>query len=95
MVIAISQAGYVKRLPVGTYREQRRGGQGVMGMGLKDDDFIEHLFVASTHDYILFFTSVGKVYRLKVLSFHWARGRARGARSPTSCRSAKARTSAR
>jgi DNA gyrase subunit A len=66
MVIAISQAGYVKRLPVGTYREQRRGGQGVMGMGLKDDDFIEHLFVASTHDYILFFTSVGKVYRLKV-----------------------------
>src|SRR5215218_1759393 len=66
MVIAISQTGYVKRLPVGTYREQRRGGQGVMGMGLKDDDYIEHLFVASTHDYILFFTSVGKVYRLKV-----------------------------
>jgi DNA gyrase subunit A len=66
MVIAISQAGYVKRLPVDTYREQRRGGQGVMGMGLKDDDYIEHLFVASTHDYILFFTSVGKVYRLKV-----------------------------
>jgi DNA gyrase subunit A len=66
MVIAISQTGYVKRLPVGTYREQRRGGQGVMGMGLKDDDYIEHFFVASTHDYILFFTSVGKVYRLKV-----------------------------
>jgi DNA gyrase subunit A len=66
MVIAISQTGYVKRLPVGSYREQRRGGQGVMGMGLKDDDYIEHLFVASTHDYVLFFTSVGKVYRLKV-----------------------------
>jgi DNA gyrase subunit A len=66
MVIAISQTGYVKRLPVGTYREQRRGGQGVMGMGLKDDDYIEHLFVASTHDFILFFTSVGKIYRLKV-----------------------------
>jgi DNA gyrase subunit A len=66
MVIAISRAGYVKRLPVGTYREQRRGGKGIMGMGLKDDDYIEHLFVASTHDYLLFFTSVGKVYRLKV-----------------------------
>jgi DNA gyrase subunit A len=66
MVIAITRSGYIKRLPVTTYREQRRGGQGVMGMELKDDDYIEHLFVASTHDYILFFTSVGKVYRLKV-----------------------------
>jgi DNA gyrase subunit A len=51
---------------VTTYREQRRGGIGVMGMDLKDEDYIEHLFVASTHDYILFFTNVGKVYRLKV-----------------------------
>jgi DNA gyrase subunit A len=66
MVIAITQSGYIKRLPVTTYREQRRGGIGVMGMDLKDEDYIEHLFVASTHDYILFFTSVGKVYRLKV-----------------------------
>jgi DNA gyrase subunit A len=66
MVIAITRSGYIKRLPVTTYREQRRGGQGVMGMDLKDEDFIEHLFVASTHDYILFFTTVGKVYRLKV-----------------------------
>jgi DNA gyrase subunit A len=66
MVIAITRSGYVKRLPVTTYREQRRGGQGVMGMDLKDEDYIEHLFVASTHDYILFFTTVGKVYRLKV-----------------------------
>ncbi|HWG56861.1 MAG TPA: DNA gyrase subunit A [Gaiellaceae bacterium] len=66
MVIAITRSGYIKRLPVTTYREQRRGGQGVMGMDLKDEDYIEHLFVASTHDYILFFTSVGKVYRLKV-----------------------------
>jgi DNA gyrase subunit A len=66
MVIAITRSGYVKRLPVTTYREQRRGGIGVMGMDLKDDDYIEHLFVASTHDYLLFFTSVGKVYRLKV-----------------------------
>jgi DNA gyrase subunit A len=66
MVIAITRSGYIKRLPVSTYREQRRGGKGVMGMELKDDDYIEHLFVASTHDYLLFFTSVGKVYRLKV-----------------------------
>jgi DNA gyrase subunit A len=66
MVVAITKSGYIKRLPVTTYREQRRGGQGVMGMELKDDDYIEHLFVGSTHDYILFFTTVGKVYRLKV-----------------------------
>jgi len=66
MVIAITKSGYIKRLPVTTYREQRRGGIGVMGMDLKEDDYIEHLFVASTHDYILFFTTVGKVYRLKV-----------------------------
>jgi DNA gyrase subunit A len=66
MVIAITRSGYIKRLPVTTYKEQRRGGIGVMGMDLKEEDYIEHLFVASTHDYILFFTSVGKVYRLKV-----------------------------
>src|SRR4051812_23059437 len=66
MVIAITRSNYIKRLPVTTYREQRRGGQGVMGMDLKEDDYIEHLFVASTHDYVLFFTNVGKVYRLKV-----------------------------
>jgi DNA gyrase subunit A len=66
MVIAITRSGYVKRLPVSAYREQRRGGIGVMGMDLKEEDYIEHLFVASTHDYLLFFTSVGKVYRLKV-----------------------------
>jgi len=66
MVIAITRSGYIKRLPVTAYREQRRGGIGVMGMELKEDDYIEHLFVASTHDYLLFFTNVGKVYRLKV-----------------------------
>src|SRR5687768_13170822 len=66
MVIAITRSGYIKRLPVSAYREQRRGGIGVMGMDLKDEDYIEHLFVASTHDYVLFFTTVGKVYRLKV-----------------------------
>jgi DNA gyrase subunit A len=66
MVIAITRSGYIKRLPLTAYREQRRGGIGVMGMELKEEDYIEHLFVASTHDYLLFFTSVGKVYRLKV-----------------------------
>jgi DNA gyrase subunit A len=80
MVIAITQSGYIKRLPVTAYREQKRGGIGVMGMELKDEDYIEHLFVASTHDYILFFTNVGKVYRLKVhelpLGSRQSRGRA-------------------
>jgi DNA gyrase subunit A len=80
MVIAITRSGYIKRLPVTAYREQRRGGIGVMGMELKDEDYIEHLFVASTHDYLLFFTSVGKVYRLKVhelpLGSRQSRGRA-------------------
>jgi DNA gyrase subunit A len=66
MVIAITRSGYIKRLPVTAYREQRRGGIGVMGMDLKEDDYIEHLFVASTHDFLLFFSNVGKVYRLKV-----------------------------
>ncbi len=66
MAIAITRSGYIKRLSPTSYREQRRGGIGVMGMDLKDEDYIEHLFVASTHDYLLFFTSVGKVYRLKV-----------------------------
>ena len=66
MVVAISRSGYVKRLPVTTYREQRRGGIGVMGMDMKEDDYIEHLVVASTHDFLLFFSSLGKVYRLKV-----------------------------
>jgi DNA gyrase subunit A len=82
MVIAITRSGYIKRLPVTSYREQRRGGIGVMGMDLKEEDYIEHLFVASTHDYILFFTSVGKVYRLKVhelpLGSRQSKGRALG-----------------
>ncbi|MDQ3889639.1 MAG: DNA gyrase subunit A [Actinomycetota bacterium] len=66
MVVAITRSRYVKRLPVTTYPEQRRGGIGVMGMELKDEDYFEHLVVASTHDYLLFFSSLGNVYRLKV-----------------------------
>ncbi|MFM7552217.1 MAG: DNA gyrase subunit A [Actinomycetota bacterium] len=80
MVVTITHGGYVKRLPVGTYRAQRRGGVGVRGMQTKDDDWIEHLFTASTHDYVLFFTSYGKVYRAKAyelpLGTREARGRA-------------------
>jgi DNA gyrase subunit A len=66
MVISITRSGYVKRLPLATYRQQRRGGIGVMGMDLKEGDYIEHLHICSTHDYLLFFTNRGKVYRLKV-----------------------------
>lgn len=66
MVITITQSSYIKALPLDTYRSQRRGGMGVTGMGMKDDDYIEHLFVSSTHDFLLFFTNRGKVYRKKV-----------------------------
>ncbi|MCE5203973.1 MAG: DNA gyrase subunit A [Actinomycetia bacterium] len=66
MVVTITKAGYVKRLPVGTYRQQRRGGKGVSGVNLKESDFVEHLFISSTHDYVLFFSNKGKVYRMKV-----------------------------
>ncbi len=66
MVITISHAGYIKRLPVTTYRSQRRGGRGVTGAGTRDEDFIEHLFIASTHSYILVFTDRGRIYWLKV-----------------------------
>jgi DNA gyrase subunit A len=66
MVITISHAGYIKRLPVTTYRSQRRGGRGVTGAGTREEDFIEHLFIASTHSYILVFTNKGRIYWLKV-----------------------------
>ena len=65
-VISISHSGYIKRLPVATYRKQGRGGRGVTGTNLKEDDFVKHLFIASTHHYIMFFSNLGKVYRLKV-----------------------------
>ncbi|MCL2818155.1 MAG: DNA gyrase subunit A [Actinomycetia bacterium] len=66
MVVTITKAGYVKRLPVATYRQQKRGGKGIAGVNLKDNDFVEHLFIGSTHDYVLFFSTKGKVYRLKI-----------------------------
>lgn len=66
MVITISHAGYIKRLPVSSYRRQHRGGRGVTGVETKEEDFIEHFFIASTHHYILFFTNTGRLYWLKV-----------------------------
>ncbi len=80
MVISITRSGYIKSLPLSTYRQQRRGGIGISGGEIKEDDYIEHLFVSSTHDYLLFFTNRGKVYRLKVYELpegsRTARGRA-------------------
>ncbi|HSK48732.1 MAG TPA: DNA gyrase subunit A [Coriobacteriia bacterium] len=66
MVVTITKAGYIKRLPVATYRQQKRGGKGLQGVNLRDNDFVEHLFIASTHDFVLIFSTKGKVYRLKV-----------------------------
>lgn len=65
VIITITHTGYVKRLPVSTYRSQKRGGRGVVGMDTKDTDFVEHLFVTNSHNYLMFFTDKGKVYRLK------------------------------
>lgn len=65
IVITLTHNGYIKRLPVSTYRSQRRGGRGIQGMGTNEDDFVEHLLTTSTHDNILFFTNKGKVYRIK------------------------------
>ncbi len=78
MVVTISHAGYIKRIPVTTYRRQRRGGRGLNGMGTKEDDWVEHLFVASTHDYVLFFTDRGQVYWLKVYDIPQGGRAARG-----------------
>jgi len=65
VVITMTHTGYIKRLPVSTYRSQKRGGKGVVGMDTKEDDFVEHLYVANTHDFLLFFTNKGRVFRLK------------------------------
>ncbi len=78
MVIAITHTGYIKSLPLDTYRQQHRGGRGVSGMDMKDGDFIEHLFICSTHDYLLFFTNRGKVYRSRVYDLPEASRTAKG-----------------
>src|SRR6476660_5070987 len=78
MVISLTASGYVKRLPLATYRQQHRGGVGVMGMNLKEDDYIAHLHISSTHDFLLFFTNRGKVYRLKVYELPAGQRNAKG-----------------
>ncbi|GAV22102.1 DNA gyrase subunit A [Carboxydothermus pertinax] len=78
MVITITHQGYIKRLPVDTYKNQRRGGRGVTAMATKEEDFVRHLFIASTHHYLLFFTNKGKVYRLKVHEIPEAGRQAKG-----------------
>ncbi|MGH7586427.1 MAG: DNA gyrase subunit A [Gemmatimonadales bacterium] len=78
MVITISHNGYIKRIPVSTYRRQRRGGRGLNGMGTREDDWVEHLFVASTHDYVCFFTDKGQIYWLKVYDIPQGGRAARG-----------------
>ncbi|MFH1753485.1 MAG: DNA gyrase subunit A [Candidatus Omnitrophota bacterium] len=78
MVITISHSGYIKRFPVSSYKKQRRGGKGVTGAGMKDEDFIEHLFIASTHDNILFFTNSGKAHVIKVYDLPQAGRLAKG-----------------
>src|SRR3989441_7517304 len=78
MVITVSHAGYIKRLPVSAYRRQRRGGRGVISAYTKEDDWVEHLFIASTHDYVMFFTQQGQCYWLKVHEIPQAARAARG-----------------
>lgn len=78
VAVTVTKAGYVKRLPVATYRQQKRGGKGMQGVNLKESDFVEHLFISSTHAYMLFFSSFGKVYRLKVYEIPEASRHARG-----------------
>lgn len=78
VAITVTKAGYVKRLPVATYRQQKRGGKGMQGVNLKESDFVEHLFISSTHAYMLFFSSFGKVYRLKAYEIPEASRHARG-----------------
>ncbi len=78
MVVTMTKAGYIKRLPVSTYRQQKRGGKGMQGVNLKDSDFVEHLFVATNLSYMLFFSTKGKVYRLKVYDIPEASRHARG-----------------
>jgi len=78
MVVTVSNAGYIKRLPVSTYRKQRRGGKGITGMETKEEDFVRDLFIASTHQYMLFFSNAGRVYWRKVHELPRAGRTARG-----------------
>ncbi|AZO93606.1 DNA gyrase subunit A [Halocella sp. SP3-1] len=78
MVITLTHQGYIKRMHVDTYRSQRRGGRGIIGLNTKDEDFVEDIFITSTHHYFLFFTNKGRVYRLRVFEIPEASRQARG-----------------
>ena len=78
IVITLTHNGYIKRMPEGTYKPQRRGGKGIIGLTTKDEDFVENLFITSTHDTILFFTNLGKVFRLKAYEIPEGGRQARG-----------------
>ncbi|MHB8172165.1 MAG: DNA gyrase subunit A [Thermincolia bacterium] len=78
MVITVTHHGYIKRLHVDTYKSQKRGGRGITAMGTKEEDFVEHLFITTTHHYLLFFTNKGKVYRMKVHEIPEASRQAKG-----------------
>jgi DNA gyrase subunit A len=78
VIVTMTHLGYTKRLPINTYRQQKRGGKGVIAAGKNDEDFVEEIFVANTHDYILFFTNKGKVHWLKVYNLPEASRTARG-----------------
>lgn len=78
MIVTVTHSGYIKRVPATTYKKQRRGGVGISGMNLKEGDFVEHLFIASTHDNVLFFSNKGRVYRLKVYELPQTTRQARG-----------------
>ena len=83
MVVTVTHDGYIKRLPPSTYRAQGRGGRGIAATNTKEGDFLEHMFVALTHDYILFFTDKGKVYWIKVYDLPLASRTAVGGRLST------------
>ncbi|HEY3998164.1 MAG TPA: DNA gyrase subunit A [Candidatus Xenobia bacterium] len=78
VVVTVSKAGYIKRLPTSTYKSQHRGGKGVMGVALREEDFLEHVFVTTTHNHLLFFTNHARVYRLKVYEIAEAGRQAKG-----------------
>lgn len=78
IVVTMTHSGYIKRLPVSTYRSQRRGGRGITAMNTKEEDFVEHLFITSTHDFVLFFTNQGRVYQLRGYDLPEASRQARG-----------------
>src|SRR4029077_9684341 len=78
MVVTVSHSGYIKRVPLSLYRAQRRGGKGRSGMSTKEEDFVTRLFVANTHTPVLFFSSLGQVYKLKVWRLRIAEPQGRG-----------------